>query len=130
MKLSGNVVNCIPTDLKCILVSVLVNYFTHRQYYKTHSAVVRELYQTCSRGLEHAKQVGLGMGHIQNQLTLPGVHGGTQGGALGCLRRSLYTDAEVKSIIKALSQAVETALAAPSAAPGFMLGVEKESIES
>jgi len=53
-----------------------------------------------------------------------------QGGALGCLRRSLYTDAEVKSIIKALSQAVKTALAAPSAAPGFMLGVEKESIES
>lgn len=126
MKLSGNVANCIPTDLKCILVSVLVNYFTRRQYYKTHSAAVRELYQTCSRGLEHAKQVGLGMGHIQNQLTLPGVHGGTQGGALGCL----YTDAEVKSIIKALSQAVETALAAPSVAPGFMLGVEKESIES
>lgn len=65
-----------------------------------------------------------------SSLYIPGVHGGTQGGALGCFRRNLYTDAEVKSIIKALSQAIETALAAPSAAPGFMLGVGKESIES
>jgi len=61
-----------------------------------------------------------------SSLYIPGVHSGTKGGSLGCLRRSLYTDAEVKSIIKALSQAVETALGAPSAAPGFMLGVEKE----